>query len=63
MKREEQPEPTPEVVPEPQDEVVNESAAETTAQTVDVEIVFHDVPPGMVDILYDLLDEIDLDMT
>lgn len=58
MKQEEQTEPASEVVPDPQDEVVNEATAETTAQTVDVEIVFHDVPPGMVDILYDRLDDI-----
>lgn len=58
MKQEEQPEPVQEVAPEPQEEAVNEATTETTPQTVDVEIVFHDVPPGMVDILYDRLDEI-----
>lgn len=54
MKQKEQPEP----VPDSQEEVVNEAVTEDTPQTVDVEIVFHDVPPGMVDILYDRLDEI-----
>ena len=57
IKQEEQPEPAPEVVHE-QQEAVNEAAAETTPHTVDVEIVFHEVPPGMVDILYDRLDAI-----
>lgn len=54
MKQEEQ----PEVVHEPQEAAVNEAAADTTPQTVDVEIVFHEIPPGMVDILYDRLDAI-----
>lgn len=58
MKQEEQPEPAPEVVPDPHEEAVNEASAETTPKTVDVEIVFHEVPPGMVDILYDRLDDI-----
>lgn len=58
MKQEEQPEPVQEVAPEPQEEAVNEATTETTPQTVDVEIVFHEVPPGMVDILCDRLDDI-----
>ena len=57
-RRKETPEPAPEIVHEPKIEVVNEASAETTPKTVDVEIVFHDVPSGMVDILYDRLDEI-----
>lgn len=57
-RRKENPEPAPEIVHEPKIEVVNEASAETTPKTVDVEIVFHDVPSEMVDILYDRLDEI-----
>ena len=47
----------PQVDP-PAELTITETDETETPQTVDVEIVFHEIPPGMVDILYDRLDAI-----